>query len=195
MDSWATFEDIWSNNLHQLETSCQQFKQPDNSDAEISLLKTAIEAEAVLTGVDKRFITAIMMQESKGCVRVAPTELGVHNPGIFQDHDGTGSCNDGNGHVQNPCPDSAITQMVHDGVGGTVSGWGLKQTIANSGATLGSAASYYRGARVYNSGSVAASGRLEDGIATHCYSSDVANRVLGWTDSISASKCAFDHAA
>jgi len=39
---------------------------------------------------------------------------------------------------------------------------------------------YYKAARIYNSGSVASSGNLNDGIATHCYASDIANRLTGW---------------
>ena len=40
---------------------------------------------------------------------------------------------------------------------------------------------YYRAARVYNSGSVDPSGDLGQGVATHCYASDVANRLRGWS--------------
>lgn len=40
---------------------------------------------------------------------------------------------------------------------------------------------YYRAARVYNSGSVDPSGDLGRGVATHCYASDVANRLRGWS--------------
>ena len=41
-------------------------------------------------------------------------------------------------------------------------------------------ADFYRAARLYNSRSIAASTRLKDGIATHCYLSDIANRLTGW---------------
>lgn len=37
----------------------------------------------------------------------------------------------------------------------------------------------YRAARIYNSGRVDPSGDLGKGIATHCYASDVANRLTG----------------
>lgn len=46
---------------------------------------------------------------------------------------------------------------------------------------------YLQAARIYNSGSIAPSGNLEDGIATHCYSSDIANRLTGWVNA--ATKC------
>jgi len=127
------------------------------------------------------------MQESHGCTRAWTTNYGVNNPGLMQSHDGTGSCNLGlsnnsvsvttPGPVKNPCPASDITQMIHDGVMGTPSGDGLKQTLAQAGNTT--VARFYRAARIYNSGSVAPSGMLGQGIATHCYSSDIANRLLG----------------
>ena len=41
-------------------------------------------------------------------------------------------------------------------------------------------ADFYRGARIYNSGAVASNNKLEFGVATHCYSSDIANRLTGW---------------
>jgi len=39
---------------------------------------------------------------------------------------------------------------------------------------------YYKAARIYNSGSIDPSGNLGAGIATHCYASDIANRLTGW---------------
>jgi len=41
-------------------------------------------------------------------------------------------------------------------------------------------AKYYRAARAYNSGAVNPSGDLGKGCCTHCYASDVANRLTGW---------------
>ena len=63
---------------------------------------------------------------------------------------------------------------------GTSTGDGLLQILNRLGGTSAAAQSYYETARTYNSGSIAASGNLQDGIATHCYASDVANRLLGW---------------
>ncbi len=123
-----------------------------------------------------------MMQESKGCVRAPTTNYGVTNPGLMQSHDGAGSCN--NGAVQNPCPSSEITQMITDGATGTAAGDGLKQCMSESKAT--DVSEYYKAARIYNSGSVASSGNLQDGIATHCYASDVANRLTGWVKAATA---------
>ena len=156
--------------------SCTQFGQANNSPQEVGDIYNAIEATAQATGVDHRFILAIIMQESKGCVRVPTTNYGVRNPGLMQDHDGTGTCNEGG--VQDPCPTSEIYQMVSDGTAGTAAGDGLAATINQSGASDVSA--FYKAARTYNSGSIDPSGNLGAGIATHCYASDIANRLTGW---------------
>jgi hypothetical protein len=159
--------------------SCSQFGQADDSGPEVGEIWNAIESVAQSTGVDHRFILAVIMQESGGCVRVPTTNYGVRNPGLMQDHDGDGTCNsDITGQVQSPCPSSEIQQMIADGAGGTNDGDGLAQCINESG--WGNDADFYRAARIYNSGSIASSGNLEDGIATHCYSSDIANRLTGW---------------
>lgn len=104
-------------------------------------------------------------------MRVNMTNYGVNNPGPMQDHDGSAMCND-NKQLTNPCPAATIKQMITDGTAGTPQGDGLEQTIKESG--TGTVSDYYRGARIYNSGSIASNGKLECGIATHCYSSDVA---------------------
>ncbi|MBE7180289.1 MAG: LysM peptidoglycan-binding domain-containing protein, partial [Terriglobus roseus] len=49
--------------------------------------------------------------------------------------------------------------------------------LAQAGAS--GAAGYYRAARIYNSGSIT-NDDLSSGVATHCYSSDIANRLTGW---------------
>lgn len=192
MSAWVgDFETMWSANVGIISKSCDQFQVPDNSDEETNDVKAAVQAAAKANGVDPRFALAIMMQESKGCVRVHTTNYGVRNPGLFQDHDGKGTCNDNN-KVQTPCPSSEITQMANDGIGGTPAGDGLKQVIAQGGSASDSS-SYYKAARIYNSGSIDKSGNLEAGIATHCYASDVANRLTGWVNA--ASSCSFDKSA
>ena len=165
-----------ANNANML-GSCAQWGVPNNSQDEINEMGSAIQSVASSTGVDARFIFAVVMQESNGCVRAPTTNYGVTNPGLMQSHNGAGSCN--NGGVQNPCPSSEITQMIEDGTAGTSSGDGLQQLLAQapgSGVTK-----YYQAARMYNSGSIDPSGNLGAGIATHCYVSDIANRLLGWT--------------
>lgn len=121
------------------------------------------------------------MQESKGCVRVQSTNNGVQNTGLMQSHDGTGSCNK-DGSKTTPCPSTMINQMIKDGTAGTSAGDGLKQCYeAQSGEE---AAKYFKAARTYNSGSVDPSGNLGQGCATHCYASDIANRVGGWAGDV-----------
>ena len=101
--------------------SCSQFDNvanvsnvPNDSGSEIDEIESTIQAISSQNNVDSRFILAIIMQESNGCVR-APTTFGsVPNPGLMQSHDGPGTCNSG-GTVLNPCPQNEITQMVTDG--------------------------------------------------------------------------------
>jgi hypothetical protein len=118
-----------------------------------------------------------MIQESKGCVRAPTTNYGQENPGLFQSFNGKHSCN--NGGVKTPCPQSEIEGMVTEGAGIGL-GFGLTQALQQSNANDDS--KYYKAARIYNSGSVAPSGNLGDGIATHCYATDIANRLVGWPD-------------
>src|SRR4051812_28789357 len=90
---------------------------PLNTDAELDDLKSAIQQVSGETGVDDRFILAVVLQESSGCVRAPTTNGGVRNPGLIQDHDGTGTCNSDVAPygVQSPCPQDQIRQMIHDG--------------------------------------------------------------------------------
>lgn len=160
-----------------IDSGCTQFNVAANSAQETSNIATGIKTVAVETGIDPRFILAILLQESNGCVRAPTTNYGVRNPGLMQDHDGSATCNEA-GHVQNPCPERTITQMIRDGVAGTSAGDGLVQTMAKAG--VSGTSKYYVSARIYNSGSLAVNGDLGGGIATHCYVSDIANRLTGW---------------
>ena len=97
--------------------SCsEQFNVPNDSESEINEIQSAIQTVSAQTGVDNRFILAIIMQESSGCVRAPTSNFGVRNPGLMQDHDGKGTCNsDITKKVTTPCPQSEVTQMVKDG--------------------------------------------------------------------------------
>ena len=178
MDSWvSTFNTMFTNNMLIMNASCTQWGAPNNSPQEIEDIQNGVQQIASETNVDPRFILAIMLQESLGCVRAPTTNGGVTNPGLMQSHDGSGSCNN-NGNVQTPCPEEEIVQMISDGVAGTSSGDGLMQCLTEAGTS--DVSKYYRAARIYNSGSIAASGDLGAGVATHCYASDIANRLTGW---------------
>jgi hypothetical protein len=161
---------------------------------ELQSLWDAIQAISQQTRVDHRFIFAVIMQETKGCVRaktsVSPDGT-VRNPGLMQDHEGTYSCND-DGKVQFPCPEDQILGMVRDGVAGTATGNGLAGAISQQSEVenIEFAEAYYRAARLYNSGEIDESGDLGKGSATHCYSNDIANRMVGWVDA--PSSCSLD---
>jgi len=174
---WGSFESLWATNLPTISISCAQYGVPENSDAETAAIKNGLIAASKKSGVDASYLLAIMMQESKGCVRVPTTNYGVRNPGLFQDFNGVASCNDGT--VINPCPDATIAQMIAEGAGIGME-VGLSIGIAQTG--VSDVSKYYKAARIYNSGSIASSGNLGQGIATHCYVSDIANRLLGWVE-------------
>ncbi|OKP09445.1 hypothetical protein PENSUB_5211 [Penicillium subrubescens] len=159
-----------------MSASCTQFDAENDSEAELAYLSSSIQSVAKTSGVDARFILAIVLQESNGCVRVGTTNNGVTNPGLMQSHAGTGSCGS---QKDSACPESEILQMIKDGTEGTTSGDGLRQCLDANGGSGETA--YYRAARCYNSGSIAPSGNLGQGGSTHCYVSDVANRLLGWS--------------
>lgn len=153
----------------------------DNTDQELDTLKATVKDLADQAGISTAFAYAIMQQESGGCVRVHTTSWSVQNPGLFQSHEGQGTCN----ATPVPCPQSEIHQMVQDGIDGTATGDGLKQLFGK--ATGTGAQKYYQVARMYNSGSVDASGDLGRNGATSCYCSDIANRLTGW--SVGPSSC------
>lgn len=183
--AWGTYDQLWNANVPLMQKSCGwNGWGADNSGAEINGIKNAINDVSGSTGVDKRFILAVMMQESKGCVRVPVTNNGVRNPGLMQSHNGSGSC-----AGVNPCPNSQITQMIRDGVAGTSSGDGVKQTLSKARNAIhdNGSRSFYAAARMYNSGSVDYN-NLNNGLgSTPCYATDVANRLTGWT--LAASQC------
>ncbi len=188
ISSWESFDNMWQNNLAILGTNCQSlFGVAPNSADETQQIYNAIEAVAGKCYVDHRFILAIIMQETKGCVRAPTTNYGVRNPGLIQTHNGTGTCND-NGNIQNPCPATEIFLMVEDGAMGTIYGDGLTQSLNE--ATGSGAQANYQAARMYNSGSIPSNGDLGGCPgSTPCYSSDVANRLTGWVENPGSSPC------
>lgn len=197
ISSWVSFDVLFSLNIPHMSASCSQFNVPNNSPDEIGAIWDGITAASDMTGVDARFILAVVMQESGGCVRAPTSNYGVRNPGLMQCHDGQATCNsDVTGVVQTPCPANTIAQMISEGVVGTAAGDGLAQTLNRAtGPTYGlqCAMAFYGAARLYNSGSIDASGCFEKGIATHCYTSDIANRLTGWASA--AHSCTFDNKA
>ncbi|CAI6264457.1 unnamed protein product [Periconia digitata] len=182
---WLDYDSLWAANYEVMmnkldETGCLNAWGP-NTEAEVAVIKSGIEAAASTSGLDHRFILATMMQESNGCVRV-PTSISpneqVRNPGLFQCANGDHTCNE-DGNLKIPCPDDQITGMINDGVLGTASGPGLQQLVVESGAQ--DVSKYYKALVLYNSGVLPPSGNLGQGRSTRCYASDLANRLTGWT--------------
>ena len=68
--------------------------------------------------------------------------------------------------------------MIKEGTGGTATGDGLAQCLIEVGKTDFSA--IYKAARICKSGSTNPSADLDQGVSTHCYASDIANRLTGW---------------
>ena len=177
-NSWGSWDELWNANVPLMRQSCGwNGWGADNTDDEINGIGSAINQVSGETGVDSRYILAIVMQESKGCTRVPTTNNGVTNPGLMQSHNGSGSC-----FGQSPCPQDQILQMIRDGTAGTSNGDGLKQTHEKAAATVGDGSrAWYAAARLFNSGSVDYND-LNNGLgSTGCYTQDIANRLTGWT--------------
>lgn len=196
INDWvATYDEMFEANKATMSDSCAVKGFENNSDEEINDINNSIKSVSASSGVDARFILAVVMQESTGCVRVGGTNNGVSNPGLMQSHNGKGTCNTGT--PLSPCPSSEITQMIEDGTTGTADGPGLAQLLEQAVSTYKAtdATKYYIAARMYNSGSLASDGNLGQPVgATACYASDIANRLLGWstgTSSCSQAKVEF----
>ena len=173
-DKWGTFEALWTNNVALIKTSCTNLQSgADPTQEQIGYMHDGILQVAKESGVDERFILAIIMQESHGCVNVGTTNNGVSNPGIMQSH---------NGQKFDPAnAKQSIVQMIKDGTEGTSSGDGLKQLIAKYG-------DVFSAARAYNSGSIAGTNLNAANGATATYVTDVANRLTGWVMQPATSK-------
>lgn len=74
-----------------------------------------------------------------------------------------------------------MTQIV----AGTTAGHGFAEDINEQSGVVGNEVghAYYRASRLYNSGGIDSSGDLEKASSGQkCYASDIANRLMGWTD-------------
>jgi hypothetical protein len=163
--------------MHFMKTGCLSFwSSIQNNDTDIAAIKDGIESASLKTGLPKEFLMAVMIQESRGCVRVVTTSYGNINPGLMQSFNGDATCNVGEQAMAN-CPHDTIVRMIEQGAGIGLE-FGLQQALRKAGGS--DAQAYYRAARIYNSGSIDPSGNLGLGVATHCYVSDIANRLRGW---------------
>ncbi|KAL8962109.1 MAG: hypothetical protein Q9193_001443 [Seirophora villosa] len=178
---WVSYEDMFTANVPLISSSCTIYQVALDTPDEIAGLRNATLSISTETNTDPRFILAVIMQESNGCVRVPTSYYSVRNPGLMQSHNGPATCNE-DATPMYPCPYATIEEMIREGTAGTSwdTGLGLVEALRQATGGVDDVGRYYRAARIYNSGSVDASENLEAGIATHCYASDVANRLTGW---------------
>lgn len=193
---WVSFNVLFSTVQPFIGKKCVENVLP-NSPEETDQVRDAILSVANQTYLDPRFILAVTMQESNGCVRVNTTMNANPNPGLLQSFNGKGTCNR-NGTLDTPCPQPVIKQMIEEGTAAPVDGitlvGALNQALDLPGCE--EAQAFYRAARLYNSGpnslGPATNGDLGSPIdgATLCYASDIVNRLMGWIDGPSA--CTLD---
>lgn len=70
-EQWVSFQDMFDNNKPAMFGSCGWKNWgPDDNGPEIGAIYDSIKQVALETAVDHRFILAVIMQESGGCVRV-----------------------------------------------------------------------------------------------------------------------------
>ncbi|TAQ84073.1 hypothetical protein B7494_g7603 [Chlorociboria aeruginascens] len=194
INKWLPFDQLWRQNKNSMYKSCVlNGWGANNSPEELKNLRKAIFQAVDEDGFSpleanhrRSFYLAVVLQESGGCVPT--TNNGVRNPGLMQDHNGRGTCNE-NKIIREPCPKHTINLMIQEGTQGTPFGDGLEQLIAKArGMGAPDAQAYYMAARLYSSGSIPADQNLSGGIgSTDSYASDIANRLTGaiWNESTS----------
>ncbi|KAG6008253.1 hypothetical protein E4U21_004715 [Claviceps maximensis] len=170
--SWVSFENMFRNYRAKMMMSCsgEYPHQTDNTESEINAIYDGIQRASGASGVDHRFVLAILMQESYGCVRSPSTNYGIRRAGMMQSYDGDFSCNEG--IVQYPCPEHFIWKMIDEAVAGSRHGEGLAgclNRIEGDDASV-----FYKAARLYNSGFISTTKELQNGVGSHCYASDIA---------------------
>lgn len=155
-----------------IKVSCKHDGWGDNnSDAGTQAIRDSIKTESETSGVPTELILAVMMQESKGCVRAPTSQSDAHNPGLMQGA-GTASCHSLAQGPVSPCPTSKIRDMIHEGTAGQGLRTSLKESL-DAFSTTTDDSKYYKAARRYNSGSQVTNPNLGHS-ATACYASDIA---------------------
>ncbi|KAL8934828.1 MAG: hypothetical protein Q9216_005716, partial [Gyalolechia sp. 2 TL-2023] len=168
---WMSYDEMFTANVPLLSKSCALYHVALNNPDEIASIHNATQIISLQTNTDPRFILAVIMQESGGCVRVPTSYYSARNPGLMQSHNGPATCNEDATPVT-PCPYPTIEEMIREGTAGAGSGddiMGLVEALRKAEGEVDDVARFYRAARVYNSGSVDPSGDLGKGVATHCY--------------------------
>lgn len=185
MAEWLSYDALLQTMKPYLGQNCIN-NVPGNTPNETAQVLDSIITIANETNVDPRFILAVVMQESNACVRVATTAVSNANPGLMQSYEGKASC-DMNGVPISPCPQSIIHQMIVDGTAAQVDGPTLINALnkAQQMDNCETAQAFYRAARLYNSGMNSLQSSPDLGgktSGTPCYSSDIANRLVGWVN-------------
>ncbi|PGH04110.1 hypothetical protein AJ80_08572 [Polytolypa hystricis UAMH7299] len=159
MSEWVFFEKLVEvNTPRMLEVQTQ---------AEIDTMVAAVKQNAKTTGLDPRAIFALIIQESKGNVRIHAGD-GGRSKGLMQIHSGP-TCE----NIEN-CSSDLIQSMVSTGTLGNQYASGLKTCYDRYGKD------YAKAFRCYNSGSVINELDLvQAGVSTPSYVSDVGNRLRG----------------
>ncbi|KAL8685135.1 MAG: hypothetical protein Q9218_007954, partial [Villophora microphyllina] len=105
-------------NIPLINNSCTLYHVPLNSPYETAAIHNATLLISLETNLDPRFILAIILQESSGCVRVPTSYYSVRNPGLMQDHNGPATCNEDAAPVV-PCGEEVVEEMIREGSAGT----------------------------------------------------------------------------
>jgi hypothetical protein len=176
MSTVYTADNSRNDNLPTIQQSCEKEGWGRNNDeTETRAIKDSIVEESKRSGIPAELVLAIIMQESKGCVRVITTRWSHDNPGLMQSA-GQATCNPLGSNIPiYPCPVDTIRQMIHDGT----SGEGLATTLKNSLDAFDAKdeGKWYKAARRYNAGPYTDARNLGDA-PTPCYASDIANRLI-----------------
>ncbi|KAL8893367.1 MAG: hypothetical protein Q9192_005341 [Flavoplaca navasiana] len=115
---WMSFTDMFSTNIPLIISSCRLFHVTLNTLDEILSIHRAILTISAATNTDARFILAIILQESNGCVRVPTSFYSLRNPGLMQSHNGPATCNEDATPIY-PCPaGNGASDGVEGGDGG-----------------------------------------------------------------------------
>jgi len=169
---WMNFYTMF--NLNQQHAMAWTGSPPDTGEQQGEIYN-AIVSVSQAAKVDARLILAVIIQESGGWVNVQCTA--GYNCGLMQANHGSVSYNPSNSQA-------SINQMVTDGVEGTTQGPGYVQYLNGGSAytyTHCASGNPYAAARAYNTGSCSKGGNMNCAQwGTASYTTDVANRLIGW---------------
>ncbi|KAL8912472.1 MAG: hypothetical protein Q9172_007504, partial [Xanthocarpia lactea] len=132
---WISFSEMFQTNIPLIIHSCNIYHVTPNTLPEILAIHNSILVISTATNTDPRFILAIILQESNGCVRVPTSFYSLRNPGLMQSHNGPTTCNEDATPIY-PCPYTTIEEMIREGTAGTFEGAGMGLVMALREATV-----------------------------------------------------------